>query len=431
MDDKLLRHCFFGLLGSILFGLNIFPSASVLMSIWLYRNVKLSGGVFFQLQFDNLVIETGWIACLAFLSPLQWISFSFSSPLSFSSRCAVFLLHFLLFRLLFSSGIVKLTSKDPVWANCSALQFHYFTQPLPLRGGFALHHLFPAVLHRLCCFVHFILELVVPFMFFVGPLQMVAFCLSLSLQMMILLTGHYGHFNVLTIVISFSLFSSSSSSTSQWPEDARSFLVVLLSRVWDPLCACLAAAFVVSLLLCSVVPFGQLGKRCGELTGVLKLLASQMDGIYRTWIARYGLLHPYGLFAVMTTTRKELIIEGSNDGKDWREYELPYKPGLSGRGELLWFILPPLHLPRLDWRLWFCPLRGGAPDAWVSTLQQRLLNGRVEVLNLFSVVPFDIPPKFIRIDVYMFEFATEQERKRTGNFWIRRKLGPFLSATMK
>lgn len=179
-----MRHCFAGMGASVLFGLNVFPSASVLASVFLFRSIKRAGGVFFQLQFDNLLIETGWIAALAYLAPLQWVGFSFSAPASWSTRTAVFLLHFLLFRLLFSSAVVKLTSKDVSWANCSALQYHYFTQPLPLRLGLVFHQSFPAVFHRICCFVHFVLELVVPIMFFFGPFRVPGFLLSLSLQIM-------------------------------------------------------------------------------------------------------------------------------------------------------------------------------------------------------------------------------------------------------
>jgi hypothetical protein len=35
----------------------------------------------------------------------------------------------------------------------------------------------------------------------------------------------------------------------------------------------------------------------------------------------------YGLFRVMTTERPEVVIEGSNDGVTWNEYEFPWKPG--------------------------------------------------------------------------------------------------------
>ena len=38
-------------------------------------------------------------------------------------------------------------------------------------------------------------------------------------------------------------------------------------------------------------------------------------------------VNPYGLFAVMTTTRPEIIVEGSNDGVTWQAYEFADKVG--------------------------------------------------------------------------------------------------------
>jgi len=39
------------------------------------------------------------------------------------------------------------------------------------------------------------------------------------------------------------------------------------------------------------------------------------------------IVNSYGLFAVMTVTRPEIVIEGSADGQEWREYVFRYKPG--------------------------------------------------------------------------------------------------------
>jgi hypothetical protein len=245
------------------------------------------------------------------------------------------------------------------------------------------------------------LEILVPFFFFFGPLRLVAFLLSLSLQLMILLTGHYGHFNALTIVLSMSLLSCHDCSIA----GNGGSVITFLSVMWDPVCAALGFALFGSVLVCSIVPFGQLGKKVVTLSGPLKSQAepgSWPFSMYQKMLAPYGILHPYGLFAVMTTTRKEVIIEGSDDGKLWKEYVLPFKPSL-GRTEVPWIVLPPLHLPRLDWRLWFCPLQSGQPQEWVVSLQRQLLRGDQDVLDLFAVVPFDKPPKYVRMDMYQFE----------------------------
>ena len=57
----------------------------------------------------------------------------------------------------------------------------------------------------------------------------------------------------------------------------------------------------------------------------------------------------YGLFRVMTTTRPEIIIEGSKDGKAWQTYQFAWKP--SRENQPLHFTGP--HMPRIDWQMWF------------------------------------------------------------------------------
>jgi hypothetical protein len=57
----------------------------------------------------------------------------------------------------------------------------------------------------------------------------------------------------------------------------------------------------------------------------------------------------YGLFRVMTTTRPEIIVEGSLDGKTWHPYAFKYKP--SNPKQSPQFAGP--HMPRIDWQMWF------------------------------------------------------------------------------
>ena len=80
----------------------------------------------------------------------------------------------------------------------------------------------------------------------------------------------------------------------------------------------------------------------------------------------------YGLFAVMTTERNEIVIEGSNDGAEWREYEFRYKPGDVMRRPR-WNIP---HQPRLDWQMWFAALDDPRRLPWFSRFLERLLDER-------------------------------------------------------
>ena len=82
-----------------------------------------------------------------------------------ASPVVLFLLRWLLFRLMFSSGWVKLASGDPTWRNLSALRFHYETQPLPPWTAWFLHQC-PPWFQTVSALFLFFVELVVPFLYF-------------------------------------------------------------------------------------------------------------------------------------------------------------------------------------------------------------------------------------------------------------------------
>ena len=90
------------------------------------------------------------------------------------------------------------------------------------------------------------------------------------------------------------------------------------------------------------------------------------------------IVNSYGLFAVMTTSRPEIIIEGSGDGQLWREYAFRYKPGPLSRAP--GWNIP--HQPRLDWQLWFAALGTASENRWFESLLQRLLEGSPQVIAL-------------------------------------------------
>ena len=69
-------------------------------------------------------------------------------------------------------------------------------------------------------------------------------------------------------------------------------------------------------------------------------------------LAPLRIANPYGLFAVMTTRRPEIIVEGSDDGVTWRPYRFRWKPGELDRRPRF----APFHMPRLDWQMWFAAL---------------------------------------------------------------------------
>jgi len=141
------------------------------------------------------------------------------------------------------------------------------------------------------------------------------------------------------------------------------------------------------------------------------------------WVAPFRSFNHYGLFAVMTPSRPEIIIEGSNDGINWIEYEFKYKPGDLKRYPA--FVEP--HQPRLDWQMWFAALSDYRHNPWLLSFCVRLLQNSHEVLALLARNPFpDAPPRYIRAVLYQYHFTNAQTRRQTGAWWRRERLGTYL-----
>jgi hypothetical protein len=133
----------------------------------------------------------------------------------------------------------------------------------------------------------------------------------------------------------------------------------------------------------------------------------------------------YGLFAVMTTSRPEIVVEGSDDGETWKEYAFRWKPGDMGRRP--GFVEP--HQPRLDWQMWFAALSDVRQNPWFVSFVHRLLEGSPDVLRLLAADPFaGKAPRFVRAELYDYRFTDRVARAKTGAWWTRKLLGTYLPA---
>ena len=121
----------------------------------------------------------------------------------------------------------------------------------------------------------------------------------------------------------------------------------------------------------------------------------------------------------------EIIIEGSNDGKTWKEYSFKYKPGDLKHPP--GFVAP--HQPRLDWQMWFAALGDVRGNTWFINLCLRLLQGSPNVLKLMDKNPFpNAPPRYIRARLYDYRFSDYQQRRKDGVWWQRQYEGEYLPA---
>jgi predicted DCC family thiol-disulfide oxidoreductase YuxK len=395
--------CGLGLLVSILLVVGCWEALSLFIAWALYLSFISIGREFLSFQWDVLLLETGLIAL--FLVPFSW------RPLGRAFRPAatvLLLLRWLLFRLIFMSGMVKLLSHDPNWANLSALSFHYQTQPLPNGISWYVQQL-PAAFHRFCCAGMFVIELIVPFLIF-GPrrLRKIAAYAILILQIFIRLTGNYAFFNGLAIALCLILIDDAS-----FPVWLRRWCRLNerkpSSRGWPGWILFPFAA--ISLLVSGFMFTNRLGFRFPWPPPTLTLAQVTLP---------FHSFNPYGLFAVMTTQRLEIEIQGTSDGKTWRAYEFRYKPGDIHRRPR--FVAP--HQPRLDWQMWFAALSSAQDNPWILSAAARLLQGSPEVLRLFDSNPFpDAPPGAVRAVLYEYRFTTPEERRETHAWWHRIEKG--------
>jgi lipase maturation factor 1 len=139
--------------------------------------------------------------------------------------------------------------------------------------------------------------------------------------------------------------------------------------------------------------------------------------------APFRSVNPYGLFAVMTTDRIEVTLEGSWDGgQTWKELDLRYKPGPVDRVPAQ--IAP--HMPRVDWQLWFAGLATCQRNAWVEWLMQRVADGSPAMADLFVAGTFDAGfPLQVRALAYRYTFSPPG----ADTVWDRELLGRYCPDT--
>ncbi|HEX4653700.1 MAG TPA: lipase maturation factor family protein [Candidatus Udaeobacter sp.] len=434
--------CGGGVAVSLVLILGIAPAVCLAVLFVFYLSLTIAGQVFFSFQWDILLLETGFLSI--FFAPwrlwpqdLSWRPRSFGVPplgspehvkaefrapstaASPVSRAALFLLKFLLFKLILMSGVVKLTSGDDCWWNLTALDYHYWSQPLPTLFGWWADKSPEWFKHFSVAFC-LAVELIVPF-FIWAPrrLRLIAATLMIFLQLAIAVTGNYCFFNLLTIALCLLLIDDSVAASlcrgALLGRDANiatqrqgySRMVSLPNR----LCSYAAIAVIVVTLPVNAWLIFAAFKAELRPPNVLGALYAHLEA--------FRIVNGYGLFRVMTKDRDEIVFEGSMDGIQWLPYEFKWKPG-DVKHPPAW-CAP--HQPRLDWQMWFAALESPRQNPWFLNLIVRLLQGSRDVTGLLAQNPFpDKPPHYVRAMFYRYRFTSASEHGKTGAWWKRQEL---------
>jgi predicted DCC family thiol-disulfide oxidoreductase YuxK len=393
-DAALMAGAIAGIVLSLLVTFGVAQRAALIGLFVLYLSFVYVGQMFFTYQWDMLLIEAGFLAIF----------------LTGDSVIVVWLYRLLLFRFLFLAGLVKLASGDATWQQLTALDYHFFTQPLPSPLAWYAAQL-PHWLLETATAAALAIELIaVALIFLPRRPRMLAAALVIVFQLGIMLTGSYNWFNLLTVLLCLFLFDDQALARVL-PSDLTARITAHALR---PGRLATALATIVALI---VVPVG--------LNLIYAALAGRNLPIVGTMteaLAPLLIVNPYGLFATTTTTRPVIVIEGSADNATWREYALPYLPGPLTRAPT-WSIP---YQPRLDWQLWFAAYGNAAQQPWIERVLQRLLEGDARVAALFAENPFaDAPPKYVRALLYDYRFADARSPVAQRQWWERRLDGSY------
>ncbi|HEY5138383.1 MAG TPA: lipase maturation factor family protein, partial [Methylococcales bacterium] len=290
----------------------------------------------------------------------------------------------------------------------TALNYHYQTQPLPSPLAYYAYYL-PEWFNKFCVAGVLIIDIIVPFFVFLPRrFRLFAAWSFIILQSSIILTGNYNFFNLLTILLCLFLFDD---------EDFEKILPAQListirqKRPTPGFIANTAAALWTCLIFLT----------CATYIWIFNVKQKPVEPLYSLVqiTSAFSLINNYGPFAVMTTERPEIIVQGSLDGRSWQTYQFKYKP-VNLDQKLSWNIP---HQPRLDWQMWFAAMETPARDSWFSRFMLKLKEGSPQVLSLLASNPFpEKPPAFVRALLYRYFYTTMAQREATGQIWQREYL---------
>ncbi|KAJ8299615.1 hypothetical protein KUTeg_023675 [Tegillarca granosa] len=370
----------------------------------------------------------------------------------------MWLVKWLLFRLMFASGVVKLTSRCPTWWGLTALTVHFESQVLLqlliiITGNYNFFNLLTIAL----C-----ISLLDDSFFCVQKARRTSSTGRLLNSLMSLVVyGYIGYqtwklFSLKLITKpSFKIESKLEREFNAWLEKVVPWTVYMgavslgyeiltslvrcfyvensfIWKIWTGLQCVLFGAVAAGMFALSLVPHTVIHRSSQSIIPP-QIPHSELDIATYNRIPQqvkdalnkvepFQITNSYGLFRSMTGVggRPEVVVEGSNYlDKDWKEYEFFYKPGNVSRA-------PPIvapHQPRLDWQMWFAALGNYQHNTWFVNMAYRILSGQREVLELIQHNPFpDQPPKYLRAKLYHYHYTAKDKKNKwfsSKKWWVR------------
>lgn len=481
-DAVLHAMCAAGVTLGLVMVVGFVPRVTALGLWLLYFSLQLICRPFLNYQWDILLLETTLMAAIYAPAGLWPRIKGASEP----SPAVVWMMRLLLFKLVLSSGVVKINSGDVNWRELTALDYHFWTQPIPHQMAWYAHNV-PEWIRPIGVWLNHVIELWVPILIIFNPRRWllvgwlvwagwdisqgvgtspwdeVAWAVGVAailggriwphgvdhsparwpaavliggLMASIGFTGNYGFFNVLTVALCIPLLDDRCIrwvtpfrwrhrwpiETGPKPHPIRRYFVIG---------AAVLASFFCAIQMVSLIPRtvrGEVRQAMANDDARLdqRALATMLElhGEASETFGRLATFYNYGLFARMTDERFELQIEGSVDQVTWRPYRFHYKPDTPDDP----LVFAGLHMPRMDWQMWFTALRPQCPSRsdWFNQFLRQILEGAPAVKGVFAENPFpDTPPRYVRVKRFRVTFTNSEERAATGAIWHFEPAGIF------
>lgn len=409
-----------GLLSAIALVLNLWPRMTLFVCWLCLLSFVSAWGLWSGSQVDQLLLETSLI-CLAWAPAGYRPGLGAASP---PRPIAVFMVRWLLFRIMLENGIVKVISGDPRWRDWTAMDYLYETSPFPTMLGY-LDHQLPHAYHLFEVALTYAAEFPAPLLaVFAGRRgRWWAFAIWTMFQAGIQATNNFGWLNTAAIGLGLVLLDDQMLAAAAGKLRLRRLGEWLAAkavlRPFSPLPRWRLAALHTALwthFSLTLVVFGLLCGRAVE--GFPRILGRP----FQTFFAGWHSANAYTLFGGLLPARYGIEFEGSNDGGvTWRPYEYRYQPQRTDR--MGPFIAP--WYARFEATLQIEATKS-TPSPLYPIVATHLLQRDPAVMALFRRDPFpDRPPAIIRMPAYQLTFTNLATLRATGNYWHKELVGEY------
>jgi len=411
-----------GMAAALALTLNLWPRMSLLVCWVTLLSFARGWIIFSDPQVDWLMLEVA-LLCLPFAPAGHRPRLGAHSPVR---PIALFMMRWLLFRVMFESGIAKLLSGEPRWWNLTAMDALYETAPSPTLLAY-LDHQLPHFWHVGELILTFAAELLAPLLAVFGGRRgrWIAFWLWSALQLGIQLTCNFGWLNTASFALGFVLFDDQMLAAAAQTLRLRRLGQFISARAVALAVPPLARWRSYGLRLALGIHFYLTLVAFALVAG---LPSNRVTDLFtkpvRLAFGGFGSANVYQLYAKLDPFHLVVEFVGSDDGgRSWRPYEFRYFP--QRLDHVSPFMAP--YFARFEATLQIQVITRDEPTVLYELVAKQLLRQNPEVLRLFANNPFPAgPPQMIRTPGYRYNFTDLATYRRDGLFWKREYLGEHL-----